>query len=120
VLCDFGRNGVAYVKTDPAAADELTITCAIVTGEYERPLRVISCNPAEGWCRDVSAQITKSLADVEELPAGARAFVEMHAGRGRDTPREETPIERAMEAIKVVKALGDRQPGPSIPEAIYK
>ena len=79
VLCDFGPNGTAYVETDTAQADEMSIIRAVVTGEYDRPLRVIACNPAEGWCRDVSAQIAASLVDVEELSDGARAFAEMHA-----------------------------------------
>jgi hypothetical protein len=104
LLCDFGARGIAYVETDPAAADELSITRAIVTGEYDRPLRVIACNPAEGWCRDVSAQIAANIADVAEMPAGARAFVEMHCDRSSGA----AVIERAIEAINVVKALRRR------------
>ena len=79
VLCDFGRHGPTFVETNLDAADELTITRNIATGEYDRSLRVIACNPAEGWCRDVSARIAEYLVDVEELPAGAREFVEAHA-----------------------------------------
>lgn len=95
VLCDFGSRGAAYVEADPTAADELAITRNIVTGEYDRPLRVIACNPAEGWCRDVSAWIAKNIADVEDLPSGARAFVELYA---------QPDAMRSLDALNAVEA----------------
>ena len=32
VLCDFGRNGTAYVETDTAQADELSINRRFIAG----------------------------------------------------------------------------------------
>ena len=111
VLCNFGRRGDAYVETDLAAADELTITRNIVTGKYDRPLRVIACHPLEGWCRDVSAQIARSIADVEELPPGARAFIEMHSQpdpmRSLDDALNE--IEAARKSLEKTEAQLARQ-----------
>src|SRR5262245_216343 len=83
VLCDFGRFGAVFVETDPAQTDEQTIIQDIATGQHERPLRVIACNPAEGWCRDASVQIAESVAEIDHLTSGARAFAEMHGVRLR-------------------------------------
>ena len=88
VLCAFGPFGTAYVETDPAQADEQTVIQDIATGEHERPLRVIACYPAEGWCRDVSVQIAERVAEVDDLTSGARAFAEMHGVRLRAEGRE--------------------------------
>lgn len=83
MLCAFGPRGVAYVEIDPAQADEQTVIEDIASGEHDRPMRVIACNPAEGWCRDVSVQIAESIADFDDLPPGARAFAQMHGVRLR-------------------------------------
>ena len=84
VLCDFGPFGAVYVETDPTQVDEHTIIQNIATGEYQHPLRVIACNPAEGWCRDASVQIAESVAEVDHLTSSsARAFAEMHGVRLR-------------------------------------
>ena len=49
VLCDFGKNGHAFVETDPAYADRNTIISNLIAGEYERPLNVIdSIWPKDG------------------------------------------------------------------------
>src|SRR5829696_1421192 len=85
VLCNFGRAGCAYVETDPNAADERTIARNLMEGQYGTPQQVIALNPAEGWCRDVSEDIARTvlqLADAEQdtLPDGTRDFVEKHLG----------------------------------------
>ena len=36
VLCDFGKNGHAFVETEPAYADRNTIISNLIAGEYER------------------------------------------------------------------------------------
>src|SRR5262249_23045515 len=106
VLCDFGPRGTAYVETDPGAADELTAIRSIVTGEHARPLRVIACHPVEGWCRDVSAQIAETLADVAELPDVARISVEMHAQPDAMRPLDDAlrEVEAARKAVEPPEA----------------
>ena len=37
VRCDFGKFGLAFVETDPAAADEATIISNMLSGQYEAP-----------------------------------------------------------------------------------
>ena len=79
VLCDFGKNGHAFVETDPAHADRNTIICNLIAGEYERPLSVIAFNLAEGWACDVSQNVAKAIKKADaSLTAGTRAFVEAH------------------------------------------
>jgi hypothetical protein len=79
VLCDVGKNGHAFVETDPAHADRNTIIRNLIAGEYERPLSVIAFNLAEGWACDVSQSVAKAIKKADaSLTAGTRAFVEAH------------------------------------------
>jgi hypothetical protein len=86
VLCDFGRAGLAYVETDPAEADPTTVVQNLLHGQYERPLRVLALNAAEGWARDVSETIAAKVRHVaeregRELTTGTAAFIEVQIGR---------------------------------------
>ena len=77
VLCDFGKYGKTYIETNPNEADRANM----IDGQYARPLRVIALNPTEGWSRDVSEEIAKSVltaaeADDRVLTVGTSAFVE--------------------------------------------
>jgi hypothetical protein len=77
VLCDFGRNGHAFVEMDPAHADRNTIIRNLIAGEYERPLSVVAFNLAEGWAYDVSESVAKAIVKTNaSLTAGTREFVE--------------------------------------------
>jgi len=81
VLCDFGNYGRTYIETDPNEADRDTIVRNMIDGQYDRPLRVIALNPAEGWSRDVSEEIAKAVlvaaeSDDRVLTAGTSAFVQ--------------------------------------------
>jgi hypothetical protein len=62
-----------------AQADAKTVIADL--GQSRHPLRVVAFNTAEGWARDVSADIarevrTRARALDDELPAAARNFVE--------------------------------------------
>jgi hypothetical protein len=78
VLDDFGKFGLAYRETDPTQADRQTVIGDLVSGQYERPLRIVAFNTAEGWARDVTAEIAREvLAGAgHDLSAALRAFVE--------------------------------------------
>jgi hypothetical protein len=85
VLDDFGEVGSAYRKTDAAKADLTTAVADVLSGQYRHPLRVVAFNTAEGWARDVSADIARQVLACtreldHELPAAVRAFVERRAG----------------------------------------
>jgi hypothetical protein len=81
VLCDFGKYGKTYIETDPSEADRDTIVRSMIDEQYDRPVRVIALNPAEGWSRDVSEEIAKAVltaAEVDDrlLTVGTGAFVQ--------------------------------------------
>jgi hypothetical protein len=85
VLDDFGRLGRAYRETREGEADMETVIGNMLTGQYERPVRVVEFNIAEGWCRDVSADVAREVADRarrdgHELPRGTLRFVEAELG----------------------------------------
>jgi hypothetical protein len=79
VLCDFGKNGHAFVETDPAYADRNTIISNLIAGEYERLLNVIAFNLAEVWACDVSESIAKAIMKGGAVRTdGTSAFVAAH------------------------------------------
>ncbi len=82
VLDDFGQLGRAYRETDPAEADLTTVVADLLSGQYRHPLRVVAFNTAEGWARDVTAEIAREVlarAGESELPLAVREFVERAA-----------------------------------------
>jgi hypothetical protein len=81
VLDDFGELGSAYRETDAAQADLTTVVADLLSGQYRLPLRVVAFNTADGWARDVSADIARKVVTCaleldRDLPAAVRAFVE--------------------------------------------
>jgi hypothetical protein len=79
VLDDFGELGRAYRETDAAQADPKTVVADLLSGQYRHPLRVVAFNTAEGWARDVTADIARQVlacAREHELPPAVRGFVE--------------------------------------------
>ena len=53
VLNDFGRYGRAYSETSEERADLETTITDLITGQYDRPVRVVAFNTAEGWSADI-------------------------------------------------------------------
>lgn len=81
VLDDFGELGRAYRETDASQADRKTVVADLLSGQYRHPLRVVAFNTAEGWARDVSADIARQVLTCareldDELPAAVRDFAE--------------------------------------------
>jgi hypothetical protein len=84
VLEDFGEFGRAYRETDPTRADRQSVLADLLAGQYERPLRIVAFNTAEGWARDVSAEIAREALDRaggsgHDLPPMLRDFLERAA-----------------------------------------
>jgi hypothetical protein len=69
VVSDFGRRGRAYCETDVEATDLETIIQDLLDGQYSNPVRVVSFNTAEGWSRDISADVAEELRRRFELEA---------------------------------------------------
>ncbi len=76
VLDEF-PSGRVYRETNEAEADRETAIQDIVSGQYNKPVRVIAFNTAEGWARDVTEDIAREIMDTDEpLTRSARDFVE--------------------------------------------
>jgi len=54
VLDDLGPLGRAWRETSDESTNRETLLSKIITGDYERPVRIVLFNTAEGWCRDVT------------------------------------------------------------------
>jgi hypothetical protein len=88
---DFGRNGRAYLETDTAEADRETIIRNFISGQYDRPVRVVAFNTAEGWSRDVSEDIAHEVLDQahgadEVLTDGTKSLIDRHIIAGEKRP----------------------------------
>jgi hypothetical protein len=87
-LNDFGRYGRAYSETSEERADLETTITDLITGQYDRPVRVVAFNTAEGWSADVSEDIAREImrrVDLagDELSAALESFVDQHVGSDR-------------------------------------
>src|SRR6476620_11724163 len=79
VLADFGEFGRAYRETQEAQADRQTVLADLLSGQYERPLRIVAFNTAEGWARDVTAEMAQEVVSRSgewEVSPAVRDFVE--------------------------------------------
>lgn len=80
VLCDFGRQGLAYAETEPLTTERNVIE-NMLHGQYDTPVQVVALSVSEGWSRDVSEDVAHEVlekARKEELTLskGTQAFIE--------------------------------------------
>jgi hypothetical protein len=80
VVEDYGRQGRAWRETDVEATDLETVIQDLLTGQYSNPVRVVAFNTAEGWSRDISADVAEEIRRrcEREVPAFIQGFVERH------------------------------------------
>lgn len=80
VLDDRGKRGRVWREIDEARANEQALIDDILSGQYERPLRVVAFDADEGWACDVTKEIAAKLLDVgmkgRSLEAKAWEFIE--------------------------------------------
>jgi hypothetical protein len=82
VLDDFGIFGRAYRETDICKSDRNSIIANLITGQYERPLRIIAFNTSAGFACDVTGEIAGEIearlcaTEVDEIAPGLRAFLD--------------------------------------------
>jgi hypothetical protein len=80
VLDDFGSLGRAWRETAEAGTSRVTLLRNLLDGLYENPVRVIAFNTAEGWSRDVTADIADELrrryVEHDDMPETLFAFIE--------------------------------------------
>jgi hypothetical protein len=81
VLDDLGgRLGCSWRETDAESADRETLIRDLVDGQFSKPLRIVSFNVAQGWCRDVTVDIADELrrryVEFGEVPDSVLDFME--------------------------------------------
>jgi hypothetical protein len=83
VLDDLGSIGMAWRGADVERITMETVIIDLLDGQYCNPVRIIGFNIAEGWSRDVSADVVRAVRERCmnrrcELPTGLQRFVERH------------------------------------------
>jgi hypothetical protein len=86
VVDDFGPIGRAYLETD---LDLEAVIMGMLEGQYNNPVRVVGFNTAEGWSRDVSADVAHEVRyrcdlQMRDVPFYLEDFVERYEGRYHD------------------------------------
>src|ERR1700749_4151058 len=79
-------SGAAWRETDEDRTDYRTVINDLLTGQYDKPLRVVAFNPWRGWSRDASEDVAEELAqrgDFQEREGGEplREFIQNFTGR---------------------------------------
>jgi hypothetical protein len=82
VVDDLGRLGRVWREADYEATDFETVVTDLLQGQYKNPIGIFAFNTAEGWSRDVSADIAAELRrrcdlQLRELPAWLQHFVQL-------------------------------------------
>jgi len=83
VVDDFGYIGRCWRETNVNTTDLETVITDLLDGQYNDPVRVVGFNTAEGWARDVSAEIASEIRrrcnlQKVDIPASLEGFVERH------------------------------------------
>jgi hypothetical protein len=83
-----GRLGRVWREADYETTVWETVVTDLLAGEYKTPIGVFAFNTAEGWSRDVSAEVAAELrrrCDLQQraLPSSIQEFVERHEGHDR-------------------------------------
>lgn len=63
VEIDLGKLGNVFVEIDRLTNSRASIISNIVSGEWQRPLRILEITEDEGRCRDVSEDIAREICD---------------------------------------------------------
>ena len=91
LVVDSFSNGTVYRETEIENADLETVISDLLTGQYNRPLRVIAFNTLEHWSDDVSSDVAAEIqtrCDIEGVPVPEHLgdFVQEHQPRARQLP----------------------------------
>lgn len=95
VLDDFGPAGSVYREANEST-DLKTVIDDLITGQYNKPVRVVAFNTAEGWSRHISEDVgreilQKIVKDGRSLPTATRDFVSNHVSE-HETRRAEISV----------------------------
>jgi len=83
VVDDLGRLGRVWREADFEATDFATVVSDLLEGQYKNPIGIFAFNTAEGWARDVSADVAAELRrrcdlQLRDVPATLQDFVDRH------------------------------------------
>jgi hypothetical protein len=84
VVDDLGRLGRVWREADYEATDyETTVVTDMLDGQCKNPSGIFAFNKAEGWARDVSADIAAELRrrcdlQLRDVPSELQDFVDRH------------------------------------------
>ena len=89
VVDDFGPIGRSYRETELERSGLETVIMGMLEGQYQNPVRVVGFNTAEGWSKDVSADVAHEIRyrcdlQMRDLPFYLEDFVERREGRYED------------------------------------
>ncbi len=75
----------AFRETDEGIT-YITLIDDLLTGQYEKVIRIVAFNPVEGWSRDASEDVANALeqhivAEGREVSEAMRDFIEGQTGR---------------------------------------
>lgn len=80
VVDDFGWIGCVWRETDVGSTDRETLIRALARGEFDKPVRIVAFNTAEGWSHDVTADIAEELhrrcGEFDEVPHSILDFMD--------------------------------------------
>jgi len=87
VMDDLGHLGRVWREAD--AVDLEAVIQDLLEGQYRDPVCVIGFNVAEGWSRDVSAEVAAELRrrcdlQLRDVPFFLQEFVDRYEGRYHD------------------------------------
>ena len=69
ILGDLGKLGRVYREVAEERAEKSTVIRDISEGQYHNPVRVVGLKTADGWSRDVTADIAREMLDLEHRRA---------------------------------------------------
>jgi hypothetical protein len=80
---DLGGLGRVWRESDFEETDLETVVTDLLEGQYKSPLGIFAFNTAEGWARDVSADIAAGLRQrcdlqLRDVPSDLQDFVDRH------------------------------------------
>ena len=83
VVDDLGRLGRVWREADFEATDFETVVTDLLEGQYKNPIGIFAFNTAEGWSRDVFADVAIELRrrcdlQLRDVPASLQDFVDRH------------------------------------------
>jgi hypothetical protein len=88
VIENLRKLGLIYCESDVETASAENVIEDLLDGQYSNPVRVITFDVADGWSRDISAQVAGELRrrcdlQLRDVPTSIQDFVERHEGKSR-------------------------------------